>query len=72
MRILWLLVPAFSYELPMCIQCKHFKIDTYGKCCLFPIDKLPIEKDYHYCVTARSYEYMCGEKGKQFEPNYSL
>jgi hypothetical protein len=42
----------------------------YGKCSFFPIgvDYLVTGKnaDYRYCSTSRSFEDMCGKKGKHF------
>jgi len=66
----------------LCIHCKHFMANRevgieFGKCRILP--KKPIDtnlfvtgktiyKEYYwYCSTARQYENLCGEKGKQFE-----
>ena len=51
--------------------------DIYGKCSLFPqmnnADRLnylvtseqtETPTQYHYCITARTYSNMCGEKAK--------
>ena len=75
-------MPAFSFKVPLCIHCKHYKNtflqDTkFGTCTLFPI----IKRDdsyfvngvksknnvYYYCSTARGSERMCGEEAKYFE-----
>jgi hypothetical protein len=79
---LLLAIPAFSFEIPLCIHCKHYRNafftdSKFGKCALFPI----VVKDYYYlvngvkpreapdyyCSTARSCDRMCGEEGKHFE-----
>ena len=59
-----------------CIHCKHFinrpNGPEYGKCRFFPYKEEPdlvtgkITKDYHYCSTARTYENLCGKKGKHY------
>jgi len=74
--------PAFSFEIPLCIYCKHYKKhflqDTkFGKCALFPIvtndDSYLVngvksrEVVNYYCSTARGSDRMCGEEGKYFE-----
>jgi len=74
-------MPAFSFEIPLCIHCKHYRntllTDTkFGTCALFPI---VVKDDYlvngvksrkvtnYYCSTARGSDRMCGEEGKYFE-----
>ena len=57
--------------------------DCYGKCTMFPTNdkqkdaeinflvtgkQKNVEQDYRYCATARSFEDMCGEKGKLHKP----
>jgi len=57
--------------------------DCYGKCTLFPSNdkekevdvnflvtgkKKIVAQDYRFCATARSFEDMCGEKGKLHKP----
>lgn len=78
--ILWV-VYASSFELPLCIHCKHYKrsfLDSkYGKCSLFNIvtkddsylvNGVKTKDVYHYyCSTARGSQHMCGEEGKYFE-----
>ena len=58
-----------------CIHCIHFinqpSGPEYGKCRFFPIEQESLvtgksEEDYRYCSTARSYENLCGKKGKQY------
>ena len=60
-----------------CINCKFYISDSfkgteYGRCSLFKkqgmdIDYLvPGKDDFLYCLTARSYEDMCGKEGKKY------
>ncbi len=64
----------------LCSQCKFFKKDplnkTYGKCGKFPVivqDALvrtpTLKTEHTYCAIARSYDHLCGPKGKYYEPN---
>lgn len=76
-------IPAFSFEIPLCIHCKHYRKtflqDTkFGTCALFPftvtnddsyfVNGLKSKKVVdYYCSTARGSYRMCGEEGKYFE-----
>ena len=61
-----------------CRQCKHFKRDPlnkkYGKCEKFPVlvqedlEKPTLKTEHTYCAVARSYDHLCGPKGKYYEP----
>jgi hypothetical protein len=67
----------------LCISCKFytkkfFTVSGFGKCSLFPKDKVSnyflvngIKKnnntDYYYCNISRNYEHMCGKEGKFYE-----
>lgn len=74
----WLLVTfALTHALApkYCIHCVHFinqpSGPEYGKCRFFPIEQESLvtgksEEDHRYCSTARSYENLCGKKGKQY------
>lgn len=75
----WLLATLFALTHALahkyCIHCKHFINNPsgpeYGKCRFFPIgaDSLVTGKsaeDYRYCSTSRSYENLCGKKGKHY------
>lgn len=69
----------------ICIDCKFFSKDVFtankfGKCLLFPYKKYDTDylvtginenekPEYHYCSTARKFNYMCGEEGKKYEKN---
>lgn len=75
MRWILLFVVANALTPKLCIHCKHFinqpSGPQYGKCSFFPIgvDCLVTGKsaeDYRYCSTARSFENLCGKKGKRF------
>lgn len=75
------LVSAAALEPNACISCKHFIKMGYGnhaKCKRFPIiidimhevDYGYIKNeytDYNYCSAARTFGFMCGEKGKYYE-----
>jgi len=37
-----------------------------GKCSLFPLDVE--EKQFMDCTTSRKFYYMCGEKGRYYQP----
>ena len=60
----------------LCVNCKFFISlegrNEYGRCSLFKkqgmdIDYLvPGKDDFLYCLTARSYEDMCGKEGKKY------
>ena len=74
------LVSASALETP-CITCKHFiksGYSNYAKCKKFPIiidimDEVEYGYikheyiDYNYCSSARTFGFMCGEKGKHYE-----
>ena len=76
----WLLATLFALTHALapkyCIHCKHFinqpNGPEYGKCRFFPKmepDSLVTGKsaeDYRYCSTARTYENLCGKKGKYY------
>jgi hypothetical protein len=74
----WLLATfvVLTHALPnYCIHCKHFinrpTGPEYGKCRFFPIEQDSLvtgksAEDYRYCSTARSYENLCGKKGKHY------
>ena len=55
---------------------------NFGRCKLFPKDNIDNsmlvtgvketkEIEYSYCSTARSFEYMCGQKGKLYKKKYT-
>ena len=60
----------------LCVNCKFFisleRRNEYGRCSLFKktgtdIDYLVAGKnDFLYCLTARSYDDMCGKEGKKY------
>ena len=60
----------------LCVNCKFFISlegrNEYGRCSLFKkqgmdVDYLiPWKDDFLYCLTARSYEDMCGKEGKKY------
>ena len=60
----------------LCVNCKFFISlegrNEYGRCSLFKkkgmdIDYLVPEKDsFLYCLTARSYDELCGKEGKKY------
>ena len=60
----------------LCVNCKFFISlegrNEYGRCSLFKktgmnIDYLvPGKDDFLYCLTARSYDDMCGKEGKKY------
>ena len=79
--VLLMAMPAVSFEIPLCIRCKHYRKaflqdSKFGTCALFPFT---VKDDYlvngvtskkvvnYYCSTARSSDRMCGEEGKYFE-----
>lgn len=66
-----------------CIDCKHYipppkgLLPVNGKCSRYPIsvavdvDYLISgrgQQEYKFCSTARTFDSMCGLKGKNFEP----
>ena len=61
----------------LCIDCKHFigeKNTKYGKCGLFKkiedytlVNGKDVDIDHYYCLTARTDNRMCGEKGKKYQ-----
>ncbi len=79
---LLMVAPAFSFKIPLCIHCKHYRktlfTDTkFGQFALFPI--VTNDDSYfvngvkskkvvnYYCSTVRGSDLMCGEEGKYFE-----
>ena len=73
---------SYIIKQKLCINCKYFIPDNinkeYSKCSKFPIikknknylitgDKKEKDIDYFHCLTARSFEKMCGENGKKYE-----
>ena len=65
--------------LPICINCAHFiphkmtdpydhyRVSQYGKCAKFgETDLVSGEITYKYASTCRSFEDLCGKKGKHF------
>lgn len=72
-----------STKSKLCIDCKFFKNDlfgkNFGKCLLFEktenyddflVDGKKRNKkiDYYYCSIARQFDDMCGKDGKLYEP----
>lgn len=77
--ISYILAPKF------CVYCEHFipkkgGNNEFGRCKKFPHDwtdnylitgeKKAEESNYHFCSTARKFDYMCGERGKKYVPLY--
>lgn len=75
--ISYVLMPKF------CVHCEHFVLKKggpieHGRCNLFPEvkpdyylitgEKKDTDVTYHYCVTARKLDHMCGERGEKFAP----
>lgn len=75
-------IPTGSFEIPICIRCKHYRKaflqdSKFGTCALFPFTVKDdsylvngvVSKNAvnYYCSTARSSDRMCGEEGKYFE-----
>ena len=57
----------------LCVNCKFFISlegrNEYGRCSLFKKQGMDIDSgkdDFLYCLTARSYEDMCGKEGKKY------
>ena len=59
----------------LCVNCKFFISlegrNEYGRCSLFKKQGdinylIPWKDDFLYCLTARSYEDMCGKEGKKY------
>ena len=56
-----------------CINCRHFIPSSYGplsgKCSRFISEECHVtgNKEYKYCTTARSFDWLCGSKGKGYE-----
>lgn len=81
MRSLFLsFIACSAYEPKLCITCKHFiksGNNRYAKCKKFPIiidtledyvsGNIKVHTDYNYCSTARTFGFMCSEKGKHYE-----
>jgi len=75
------LVSAAALDPKPCITCKHFiksSHSEYSRCKKFPIiidimheiDYAYIKHeyiDYNYCSSARTFGFMCGDKGKYYE-----
>lgn len=70
----------------LCINCKHFIMDNgtgkFGKCSLFPKEENKItllvnglddtiNNEYHYCLSVRQIDHMCGEEGKYYRKRYT-
>jgi hypothetical protein len=62
-----------------CLHCTHFIPDKigngFGTCKFFPVKTTDTsffvtekEVKYNYCVTARKYDYMCGDYAKHYFP----
>lgn len=62
MKILFLLQVIPILSLKLCTNCKHFMKD---KCSLFPLNDGEKHMD---CATSRKFYYMCGQKGRYYEP----
>lgn len=75
-------MPVFSFEIPICIHCKHYRKtfftdSKFGTCASFPftvdddsylVNGVPSKKVVNFfCATARSSDRMCGKEGKHFE-----
>jgi len=79
--LLFLVYYTMALEPNACITCKHFiktSHSEYSRCKKFPIiidimhevDYGYIKHeyiDYNYCSSARTFGFMCGEKGKHYE-----
>jgi hypothetical protein len=58
----------------LCVNCKFYISDSfkgteYGRCSLFKKQGMDIDSgkdDFLHCLTARSYEDMCGKEGKKY------
>ena len=72
---------SYIFTPKFCIDCVHYVPHKSGRkewgyCNLFPKELKdnycvtgkfePIEIEYDYCSTARSYDHMCGYKGNKF------
>lgn len=55
------IIPILSLQL--CTNCKYFVKD---KCSLFPLND--IGDQFMDCTTSRKFYYMCGEKGRYYQP----
>ena len=56
-----------------CVNCKFFISlegrNEYGRCSLFKKQGMGIDcgkDDFLYCLTARSYDNLCGKEGKKY------
>ena len=56
-----------------CVNCKFFipleERNEYGRCSLFKKQGMDIDcgkDDFLYCLTARTYEDLCGKEGKKY------
>jgi len=69
-----------NFEKPICINCKHYIIETYNdfsssnnKCCIFGNKDIYGGKiSYDYVSECRKDEEKCGIEGKYYEPEYNL
>ena len=58
----------------LCVNCKFFISDSfkgteYGRCSLFKkqgMDNDSGKDSFLYCLTARTYEDLCGKEGKKY------
>ena len=79
--IILLVCNCYTAKPKLCINCKNFIKhnigDEYGKCkaayyvennnnFLITGINYDIEIQYHYCSTARSSNFLCGENGKKY------
>ena len=86
--LLSMLIECTANPIKLCKNCKFFKKNLfppkkYGKCVLFPIiednvdflltgnDKF-ITEHYYQCITARSFDEMCGKDGKLYKDRREL
>jgi len=82
-NIVSILASTLSTKPNLCINCKYFTKEfltsnDFGKCTKFPkVDddtaffvngvKPREKKEFHYCLTSRKFNYMCGNEGKYYE-----
>ena len=57
----------------LCVNCKFFipleERNEYGRCSLFKKQGMDTDcgkDDFLYCLTARTYEDLCGKEGKKY------
>ena len=81
--ILLLPISANKIGPKLCINCKFYKknffaFGEFGKCAMFTYEQYndnflvngkndSINENFHYCSTARKYDYLCGKEGKFYE-----